>query len=176
VGNSLSIWKEVSVEELAKRSGMRVYDVVKEFEVYKDGVVPLVFKSPKRELTKKKTVFLIVKNLPSTLTVLSKRVGLPKTSIKRYLDKLLAIEVIRQEFDMFYLTGIYAKERRCLIKSVMDSWYSNLPEYQLPSISNPNPRDSAVRLLIRGHPHNALNRSKAEHVKVKKFLRKKTSG
>jgi hypothetical protein len=167
------VWKEIPIDELAKRSGMKVYDVVKEFEICKDGVVPLVFKSPKRELTKRKTVFKIVKNLPSTLRVLSKRVGLPKTSVKRYLDKLLAIGVIQQELDMFYLKGIYAKDRRCLIKSVMDAWYSFLPEYQVPSVSNPNPVDSAVKLLIRGHPIDEINRINAEHKKVKKFLRKR---
>ena len=173
VCNILSIMKEVLVEDLAKRCGMKVYDVIKQLEVCKNGVVPLVFKFPKRELTKRKTIFLIVKNLPSTLQVLSKRLNLPKTSVKRYLDKLIEIEVIEPELDMFYLTGIYAKERRSLIRTVMDAWYTKLSEYQVPSVSDPNPVGSAVKLLVRGHPHNAYKREKAEQRKIRKWHRDK---
>jgi hypothetical protein len=123
-------------------------------------------------------MYSILQNLPSTLSVLSKRLNSPKTSVMRYLKTLIKIGVVRQELDMFYLTEMYEKEKRFSVRFVlvMDAWYNNLPEYQVPSIDNPNPRGSAVKLVIRGHPHDSVKRTRSERHIVRRYIKKKTSG
>jgi hypothetical protein len=174
----LGEWIKIPIEEMAARSGSTVYPVQKEISVCKDGKVPLVFTHPKREMRKQRVIFDIIRNLPCTLLVLNKRTGYNETDLKRYLDKLVFVNAIIKEWDMYFLDINWISEKHDIknrFVEVWDRWVSFLPEYATPTINDPHPKGSAVKLVLRGQKIDPTNRVKSEQKAIKRYKKKKSS-
>ena len=175
-------WRSSSTEHefrnIAFLSSIRFYDLIKGMELRKDGSLPLVFKSPKREFCRFKTIFRMVEELPCTLSVLHRRTQLSKTTLRRYLDKLVLVDVVKKEFDsrceldIYYLNDDYLRGGNPYMLMIWDCWLCNLPEYKTPKMWNPNPRGSNVKLKIRGRKIKEADRARAVKRKIKEFKRK----
>lgn len=171
-------WVKIPIEEMSARSGSSIYELQKEITVCKDGNVPLVFTHPKREERKKRMIYDIIKNLPCTLLVLNKRTGHNKTDLKRYLSKLIFVSAVQKECDMYFLDTDWISEKHDMnhrVNEVWDRWVSCLPEYSMPTINEPQPKGSAVKLVLRGHKIDPTNRVKGEQNAVKRYKKKNPS-
>ena len=129
------------------------YELIKEEEIRKNGIVPVKEISSKRELRKFETVKAIVENLPSTLQVLHKRTGLSKTNLKRYLVKLISVRAVRRELDMYFLEEDVKSLNPNAPPNVYRVWlmWQDLPEYRTPKVLELKKKGSAVKLVLKGH-------------------------
>lgn len=115
-------------------------------------------KSNKLEKRKYETVKKIVENLPSTLQVLHKRTGLTKTTLKRYLEKLMSdyVRAVRRELDMYFLEDDISLNPHAP-HPVAQVWYrwQDLPEYKTPKVSVKEEKGLALKLSLRGRESEA---------------------
>jgi DNA-binding transcriptional ArsR family regulator len=173
------------LEQLAAILGSSEYEAMKYLQTCKDGIIPVAFTHPKKEETKAKTISKIVKNLPATQAVLSRRSGLSKSVVNRYLKKLVDHEIVKEEFDNRCEMIIYSINKKCIPteapfdtleekqKTIWELWLELLPEYQISSYKSNKLNGSAVKLLIKGRKiesgEKSKPRAKAERRAIERF-------
>ena len=144
---------------------------MKYLQTCKDGIIPIAFRFPKREQTKKETIFKIVKSLPCTQAVLSRRSGLSKPVLNRYLKKLVEKRIVKKEYDNRCEMDIYSINTHCIPteapfntleekqNTIWGLLLELLPEYQVSSFKCSKLNGSAIKLLIRGREIKSGQRS-----------------
>lgn len=163
------MWRKPSDKEVAKMLGVTEYEVKKEKDLRKKGIVFLKYKSLKRERKKVEIIKKIVESLPCTFSVLRRKTSFSKPTLSRYLRKLQWLDVVIKMFDsktekyIYYLNPDYDKSRnpnkcvKCPFESlcssfclfdVLDSW-RRLPEYKIPSAIGRKEK-LAVKLAMAG--------------------------
>lgn len=134
--SSEKYWRKPTVQETAKLSGLTVDDVIEDELLRKDGVILLKLKSVKREKRKLEIIKKVMQSLPCTFSVLKRRTKLSKTTLSRYLKKLVWLDVVykmhddKTDLDIYYLFGDFMNSRTPL-RDVWFKWINDLPEYQI---------------------------------------------
>jgi len=140
--------RALSVNEIAGIQHITSYEAQKEIEL-SNKVISVPVNSTKREARKQEIIRKIITHLPCTFSVLERKTGLSTRTLSKYLIKLVDVRVLKKYGNMYYLDDDIVHSRRPF-EDVIDRWISGNREYQTPSVSNPNPRGSAVRLAERG--------------------------
>lgn len=112
--------------------------------------------SGKRELRKYETIEKIVDYLPSTLQILNRRTKVDKTTLKRYLTKLMWLRIVEKELDMYFLNADYESlnpNAPPRIKLIWDDW-QKLPEYKTPSVLLESEKGLALKWVLKGKKTN----------------------
>lgn len=139
----------------------------------------LRYKSKKREKVKRETLKAMINSFTfgCTLQVLYEKTDLSKTTLKRYLDKLISLGVLRKEFDMYVVEEDYKRLNPFEsphISQIWDKW-QELPEYVRPDVLLRKEKGKALYWGFRGKESDLEKRTRKElKEKIRQDKKKET--